>query len=78
MVRFCRINYDCDDSQDSEDDLAALMQASTTIQSTKGRVSNVTRKKTKQLRDMESSIMLLTPDDPVVREEKSYGKLLPM
>ncbi|KAJ9585932.1 hypothetical protein L9F63_020440, partial [Diploptera punctata] len=62
-----------EERKDNEDELAALMRASTTIQSAKVRVSNVVRKKTKQMRDLESSVMLLTPDDPVVREEKSYG-----
>jgi hypothetical protein len=49
------------------------MSASTTVRSSKGRTTNVMKKKSKQLRDMESALALLTPDNPAVREEKSYG-----
>jgi hypothetical protein len=31
------------------------------------------KKKSKQLRDMESTLALLRPDNPAVKEEKSYG-----
>ncbi|PSN49695.1 hypothetical protein C0J52_05320 [Blattella germanica] len=63
-----------EERKDSADELAALMLASSTIKS-KGRTSNVVKKKyfPKQLRDMEASVTLLTPDDSLVREEKSYG-----
>jgi hypothetical protein len=39
----------------------------------KGRTANVAKKKSKQLRDMESTLALLRPDNPAVKEEKSYG-----
>jgi hypothetical protein len=49
------------------------MLASTTVRSSKGRAAKVMRKKSKQLKDMELTLALLTPDNPAVREEKSYG-----
>lgn len=49
------------------------MSASITVRSSKGRAAKVMRKKSKQLKDMESTLALLTPDNTVVREEKSYG-----
>lgn len=49
------------------------MSASTTIRPSKGRATNVMKKKSKQLRDMESTLALLRPDNPAVKEEKSYG-----
>jgi hypothetical protein len=39
----------------------------------KGRTANVAKKKSKQLRDMESTLALLRPDSPAVKEEKSFG-----
>jgi hypothetical protein len=49
------------------------MSASTTIRPPKGRTANVVKKKSKQLKDMKSTLALLTPDSPTVKEEKSYG-----
>lgn len=49
------------------------MSASTTIRPAKGRATNVMKKKSKQLRDMESTLALLRPDNSAVKEEKSYG-----
>jgi hypothetical protein len=49
------------------------MSASTTIRPPKGRTANIVKKKSKQLKDMKSTLALLTPDSPTVREEKSYG-----
>ncbi|PNF25535.1 hypothetical protein B7P43_G05199 [Cryptotermes secundus] len=59
--------------KDCEDELSFLMSASTTIRPSKGRTTNVMKKKSKQLRDMESTLTLLRPDNSAVKEEKSYG-----
>ncbi|XP_021924612.1 uncharacterized protein LOC110832158 isoform X2 [Zootermopsis nevadensis] len=61
------------EQKDKENELTALMSASITVRSSKGRAAKVMRKKSKQLKDMESTLALLTPDNTVVREEKSYG-----
>ncbi|XP_069685710.1 uncharacterized protein [Periplaneta americana] len=59
--------------KDNEDEIKALMLASTTIRSSKSRATNPMKKKTKQMRDMQSTLALLQPEIPEVREEKSYG-----
>jgi hypothetical protein len=49
------------------------MSASTTVRPLKGRTAYSAKKKSKQLRDMESTLALLRPDNPAVKDEKSYG-----
>ncbi|XP_067001212.2 GON-4-like protein [Anabrus simplex] len=60
--------------KDDEDELAALMLASTTIRSSpKSRSANAAKKKSKHIRDIEATLNLLAPDSDDVKNDKAFG-----
>lgn len=62
------------ETKDNEDDIAALVVASSNIRSSpKGRTSSAGRKKSKYIRDVETSLSLLLPDSIDVAEEKAFS-----
>ncbi|XP_049963056.1 uncharacterized protein LOC126483869 isoform X1 [Schistocerca serialis cubense] len=62
------------ETKDNEDDITALVVASSNIRSSpKGRTSAAGRKKSKYIRDVETSLSLLLPDSIEVAEEKAFS-----